>query len=61
MPTQTAGVTITEEATAATSEILTPEALAFIKSLHRKFNGRRKELLALRKEKAGANQRWRAS
>ncbi|MFB9758341.1 malate synthase A [Ectobacillus funiculus] len=51
MPTQTAGVTITEEATAATSEILTPEALAFIKSLHRKFNGRRKELLALRKEK----------
>lgn len=32
--------------------ILTPEALAFVAKLHRAFNGRRKELLALRVERA---------
>lgn len=30
------------------SEILTPEALAFVAELHRRFDGRRRELLALR-------------
>ncbi|MBV8770106.1 MAG: malate synthase A, partial [Hyphomicrobiales bacterium] len=30
-------------------EILTPEALAFLAGLHRKFDARRKELLAARK------------
>ncbi len=34
--------------TAAQAEILTPEALALVVALHRKFNGRRKELLAAR-------------
>ncbi|MCM3636784.1 malate synthase A [Sporosarcina luteola] len=36
------------EMTAGTEEILTPEALEFLYSLHETFNGRRKELLAAR-------------
>src|SRR5512143_100296 len=33
------------------AEVLTPEALAFLAELHRRFNDRRLELLALREER----------
>ena len=36
------------EMTAATEEILTPEALEFLYCLHENFNGRRKALLSAR-------------
>ncbi|WP_432827764.1 malate synthase A [Dactylosporangium sp. CA-092794] len=36
------------------SEILTQEALSFLAELHREFDGRRRELLALRKEREAA-------
>ncbi|MFX3625205.1 MAG: malate synthase A [Ectobacillus sp.] len=51
MPTQTSGVTIIGSIKPQYSEILTPEAMKFVKSLHEKFDARRKELLALRREK----------
>ena len=37
--------------------ILTPEAVAFVVALHRKFNPRRQELLARKRRKAGAHRR----
>ncbi|MEE9929343.1 malate synthase A [Microvirgula aerodenitrificans] len=43
-----AGVEVLAEITPAYAEILTPEALAFIASLHRQFEGRRRELMAAR-------------
>ena len=39
------------ELTAESEEILTPEALAFLQSLHDNFDGRRKELLAKRQQR----------
>ncbi|WP_369900710.1 malate synthase A [Bacillus manliponensis] len=51
MSTQTSRVTLVGEVTPAYLEILTPEALAFMKELHEKFNGRRKELLQNRVKK----------
>ena len=46
------GVEVIGEAIPATQEILTPEALAFVAKLHRAHNARRKELLAVRVERA---------
>ncbi len=46
-----AGVRIEAPVSQAFSEILTPEALAFVAALHREFDGRRRELLALRRER----------
>ena len=43
-----AGVQITGEITQAFSEILTPEAVAFVAKLHRAFEAKRQELLARR-------------
>jgi malate synthase len=43
-----AGIVITGPITAAVEEVLTPEALAFIADLHRRFAGARRELLAAR-------------
>ncbi len=43
-----AGVSITGPMAARYDEVLTDEALAFVADLHRSFNQRRKELLALR-------------
>ena len=43
-----AGVEITGPMSPEYAEILTPEALAFVASLHRAFDGRRRELLRLR-------------
>ncbi|MEI4801537.1 malate synthase A [Bacillus sp. FJAT-51639] len=51
MSTQTSRVTLVGEVLPAYLEILTPEALTFIKELHENFNGRRKELLQKRVEK----------
>lgn len=48
---RTAGVRINAGSSDLATELLTPEALAFITKLHRKFNGRRKELLAARRER----------
>lgn len=42
------GMTITAPVTGAQREILTPEALAFVADLHRRFEGRRQELMAAR-------------
>ncbi|MGH8707904.1 MAG: malate synthase A [Burkholderiales bacterium] len=42
------GVCVSGAVTPAFAEILTPEALAFVAALHRKFEPRRQELLALR-------------
>ncbi|MER2089014.1 MAG: malate synthase A [Sporosarcina sp.] len=39
------------ELTAESEEILTPEALAFLQSLHEHFDGKRKELLAKRQQR----------
>ncbi|MYJ78325.1 MAG: malate synthase A, partial [Caldilineaceae bacterium SB0670_bin_27] len=41
-------VQVVGEALAASEEILTPEALAFVAGLHRKFDSSRRELLAVR-------------
>ncbi len=49
-----AGVTITAPIRPAYAEILTPEALEFLATLHRRFNGRRLELLARRAERQRA-------
>ncbi len=46
-----AGVTITGAISPAFAEILTPEAVALVALLHRRFNGRRLELLARRQER----------
>lgn len=46
-----AGMTITAPLQAAYAEILTPEALAFVAELHRRFDVRRRELLAAREER----------
>jgi malate synthase len=48
------GVEVVGAASTATAEILTPDALAFVAALHRAHNSRRKELLALRAERADA-------
>jgi malate synthase len=48
------GVEILGAASAATAEILTPDALAFVAALHRAHNSRRLELLAKRVERAKA-------
>jgi malate synthase len=45
------GVEVLAPVTESYAEILTPEALAFSVDLHREFNGRRKELLAARRER----------
>jgi malate synthase len=44
-------VQITEPPEGRDGEVLTPEALAFLAELHRRFNDRRLELLALREER----------
>jgi malate synthase len=44
-------VRLTRPAEGRDAEILTPEALAFLAELHRRFNDRRLELLALREER----------
>ncbi|MCP8968234.1 malate synthase A [Ectobacillus ponti] len=54
MTTQTSGVTILGHVTKEQEGILTPEALAFLKSLHDQFNGRRRELLRQRRERQEA-------
>jgi malate synthase len=54
MTTQTSGVSITGRLSLGYSDILTPEALKFLKALHENFNERRKELLQRRKEKQEA-------
>jgi malate synthase len=46
-----AGVVIKGAPVARMAEVLTPEALAFIAELHRRFNATRKRLLALRTER----------
>lgn len=51
MSTQTSRVTLALEVLPAYGEILTPEALTFLKELHENFNTRRKELLQKRVEK----------
>jgi malate synthase len=48
------GVQITAQVTADQAEILTPDALALVAKLHRAFEPRRRELLALRAERAAA-------
>jgi malate synthase len=45
------GVTVTGRITPEFAQILTPEALAFVVKLHRKFEPRRQELLARRAER----------
>lgn len=47
----TEGLKIVGELTEQAKEILTPEALEFIVSLHGKFNEQRKELLEKRKDR----------
>lgn len=51
MSTQTSRVTLPGEMLPAYNEILTPEALSFLKELHGNFNERRIELLQKRAEK----------
>jgi len=48
---QTEAVVIDAPVSPEYTEILTPEAVAFVAALHRKFNGRRLELLARRTER----------
>ena len=48
MSTQTSRVTLVGEMLPAYNEILTPEALRFLKELHENFNERRIELLQKR-------------
>ena len=45
------GVSISAQVTPEFSQILTPEALAFVAKLHRQFETRRQELLARRAER----------
>lgn len=51
MSTQTSRVTLVGEMLPAYNEILTPEALSFLKELHENFNERRIELLQKRMKK----------
>lgn len=51
MEQATSSIKIIGEQNEQTKEVLTPEALAFVQSLHEKFDARRKELLALRQER----------
>ncbi|WP_298815364.1 malate synthase A [Chloroflexus sp.] len=53
-PALPTGVTITAPITPEYAEILTPEALEFLATLHRRFNARRLELLARRGERQRA-------
>ncbi|MCX7861284.1 MAG: malate synthase, partial [Chloroflexus sp.] len=53
-PQLPAGVTITAPITPEYAEILTPEALEFLATLHRRFNARRLELLARRADRQRA-------
>jgi malate synthase len=55
--TAAANVEVRGSAEGRFAEVLTPEALEFIAALHRRFNGRRKELLAARAER---QRRWDA-
>lgn len=50
-PSLPAGVILTAPVQAAQAEILTPEALSFVAELHRRFDARRRELLARREER----------
>lgn len=45
------GVEVLGEITPAVQQVLTPEALAFVAELHRRFNSRREDLLAARAER----------
>ena len=56
---QTADVTIAGELAPGFEQILTPEAVAFIAELHRRFGATRDELLALRVEAPGGDRRRR--
>ena len=57
MSTQTSRVTLPGEMLPAYNEILTPEALSFLKELHGNFNERRIELLqSVRRNKRGLMQ-----
>ena len=47
----TSGITITGTKTAQQDQILTPDAVAFLAELHRKFEGERQTRLAARKER----------
>ncbi len=47
------GIRLAEPAVGAQADILTPEALAFVAELHRRFDPRRRELLARRVETRG--------
>ena len=49
-----AGVVITGAITPAVSIVLTPAAVDFVANLHRRFNARRRELLAARRERQTA-------
>lgn len=51
MEQATSAISIIGEQNAQTKEVLTPEALAFLQSIHEKFDGRRKALLAKRQER----------
>lgn len=51
MEQATGTIKIIGEQNEQTKEVLTPEVLAFVQSLHEKFDARRKELLALRQER----------
>ena len=51
MSTQTSRVTLAGEMLPAYNEILTPEALSFLKELHENFNGRRTRTFKKRVEK----------
>ncbi|HEV8153678.1 MAG TPA: malate synthase A, partial [Solirubrobacteraceae bacterium] len=45
------GVTLTRDPVGRQGEVLTAEALAFVADLHRRFDPRRRELLAARAER----------
>ena len=46
------GVTLTREPVGRQREVLTAEALAFVAELHRRFDPRRRELLATRRRRS---------
>jgi len=50
-PVQIKGAPLDKMGEGRATEVLTPEALAFLAQLHRRFNDRRLELLALREER----------
>ncbi|KAJ9088066.1 Malate synthase, glyoxysomal [Entomophthora muscae] len=52
-----AGVTVLGKVNGQQAEILTPEALTFVATLHRTFNPKRKELLAAREQREARIQR----